>query len=170
MSLSAQPSTLSDADQISSLMAALSNQSKTPGDVLDPSLNPSDRDKNLHRLSAPHYELTIVPTQGVPPVTGDSASVPIRVHFDSKDGNSLDTNATAQFVKRNGRWYFSNFNFMGWPIFLTVVLVACLLVGTGYAATVLMLRSRLGKRGRLGVNGVKMLIPVFWPTLFRQTR
>jgi hypothetical protein len=171
VSLSAQtPTSRSDADQISALMASLSDHSKAPADVLDPSLSPSDREKNLHHFSAPHYELSLVPTQGIPVVIGDSASVPVRVHFNAEDGNSLDASATAQFVRRNGIWYFSNFNFMSWPAFLIVALVVCILVGIGYAATVLVLRSKLLKRGPLGASGIKMFIPFFWPTLFSRTR
>jgi uncharacterized membrane protein len=151
-------------------MAALSDHSKTPSDVLDPNLSPSDRDKNLRHFSAPHYELSVVPTAGIPTVTGDSASVPIRVHFNAEDGNSLDASATARFVKRNGTWYFSNFDFMSWPVILILALVACVLVGIGYAATVLVLRSKLLKLGPLGINGAKMFLPFFWPSLFHQTR
>lgn len=158
----------SDADQIISLMTALSDHSKPPADALDPNLYPSTRNKNLQHFSAPHYELNIVPTEGVQAITGDSASVPVRVHFDSHDGNSLDASATAQFIKRNGTWYFANFDFMRWPIFLVVVLVVCILIGIGYAAMVLVLRSKLVREGRLGMNGVKMFIPFFWPSLFRR--
>jgi len=169
MLLSGQAQTSrSDADQIISLMADLSDHSKAPTDVLDPNLDPSARNKNLQHFSAPHYELSVVPTEGIQAIIGDSASVPVRVHFDSQDGNSLDASATAQFIKRNGTWYFANFDFMRWPIFLVVVLVVCILIGIGYAAVVLVLRSKLVKEGRLGVNGVKMFIPFFWPSLFRR--
>lgn len=171
VSLSAQaPTSGNSADQISSLMAALSNHSKTPADVLDPTLSSSERERNLRHFSAPQYELNLVPAEGVPTITGDTASIPVRVHFKGEEGNELDTSATAEFVKRNGIWYFSNFNFMSWPVFLIVVLVVCLLVGIGYAATVLVLRSKLVNQGRLGANAVKMFIPVFWPALFRQAR
>jgi hypothetical protein len=171
MILSAQVSqSKSDADQIISLMAGLSDHSKVPTDVLDPSLSPSDRDKNLKRFGALHYELSLVPTESVQAITGDSASVPIRVHFNAVNGNQLDTNATAQFVRRNGTWYFSNFDFMGWPTSLIGSLVLGVLVAIAYAATVLILRSRLVKQGPLGINIVKMFIPFFWPDLFRQTR
>lgn len=172
MSLSAQaPTSKSDADQITGLLAALSDHAKAPADVLDPTLTGPERDKNLGHFSTGQYELSIVPNDGAPAITGDSASVPVRVHYKAEDGNSLDASATAQFVRRNGVWYFASFDFMKWPAFLIVVLVVCVLVGIGYAATVLVLWSRLTKHGVLGgANAVKMFVPLFWASLFRQTR
>jgi hypothetical protein len=167
MHISAQSSSSNDASQITALMAGLSDRSKTPAEVLDPNLDPSARAKSLQRFSAPHYELSIVPTEGVPAIDGDSASLPVRVHFDSQDGNSLDTSTTAHFVKRNGTWYFSSFDFMQWPMFLIVVLIGAILFGITYAATVLILRTKLLRQGQLGLNGVKMFIPFYWPSLFR---
>lgn len=171
MSLVAQvPTSKSDADQITGLMAALSNHSKAPAVVLDPALSGPDREKNLSHFSATPYELSIVPNGGAPTITGDSASEPVRVHYKAEDGNSVDASETAQFVRRNGVWYFASFDFMKWPAFLIVVLVACMLVGIVYAATVLVLWNRLTKHGKLGANAVKMFIPLFWASLFRQTR
>lgn len=171
MSLSAQaPTSKSDADQITGLLAALSNRAKAPADVLDPTLSVPERDKNLGHFSTAPYELSVVPNGGAPTITGDSASVPVRVHYKAEDGNSLDASTTAQFVRRNGTWYFASFDFMKWPAFLIVVLVVCVLVGIGYATTVLVLWSRLTKHGLLGANAIKMFIPLFWASLFRQAR
>jgi hypothetical protein len=161
----------SDADQITGLMAALSSHSKTPADVLDPTLDPVERKKNLGHFGSSPYELNLVPTDALPAITGDSASVPIHVHYKAEDGNSLEAGATAQFVKRNDVWYFANFDFMGWPALLIVALVVTVSVGVGYAATVLVLGNRLVKQGKLGPsNMAKMFIPLFWPSLFRETR
>jgi len=169
MFLSAQTlASRNDADQIISLLAGLSNHSKIPANVLDPNLSPSDRDKNLHHFSAPHYELNLVPTEGIPAISGEFVSVPIRVHFNSGDGNSLDVSATAQFVKRNGTWYFSNFNFMTWPAFLIIVLIFGILVGIGYAVMVIILMRRLLKQGPFGIDGMLIFFPIFWPYLFRK--
>jgi hypothetical protein len=162
--------TASDADQIRGLMASLSNRSKTPVEVLDPTLMGETREKNLGHFSASPYELTVVPNGGAPVISGDTASVAVRVHYKAEDDNSLDANATAQFVKRNGVWYFANYNFMKWPVVLIVVLVLGVLIGIAYAAAVLFLSSRLVKQGPLGANAVKMFIPFFWPFLFRQAR
>jgi hypothetical protein len=172
ISLSAQaPASTSDAGQITSLMASLSDHSKNPADVLDPNLSASDRQKNLKHFNAPHYELNLTPVGDISEITSDTASVPVSVHFKTDDGNSLDANATAQFVRRNGTWYFSNFDFMAWPVFLIVVLIVGMAVGISYAITVVILRSRLAKQGQQwGVNIVKIFIPIFWPALFRQTR
>jgi hypothetical protein len=165
------PESRRDADQIASLMAALSDRSKVPSDVLDPMLSSDDRAENLKRFSTSRYELSLVPTQPVQVLAEDSASVPIRVHYISDDGARLDANATAHFVRRNGTWYFSNFEFMEWPAFLIIVLVVGVLVAIGYATTVLVLRNRLVKKGQLGGrNLIKVFLPVFWPDLFRQTR
>jgi hypothetical protein len=161
----------SDGDQITGLMAALSSHSKTPADVLDPSLDPAERKKNLDRFSSYPYELSLVPTDALPAITEESASIPIQVHYKAEDGNSLDSSAKAEFVKQNGVWYFANFDFMGWPALLIVVLTVAVLVGISYAALVLVLRTRLAKKGMLGLNNVaKIFIPLFWPSLFRQTR
>jgi Flp pilus assembly protein TadB len=171
MAICAQTSTpVSGADQINNLLASLSHHSRSPADVLDPTLSVSDRQKNIKRFSALHYELSLVPTDGIPATTGESVSVPIRVHFDAKDGNSLDTNATAQFVKRGDIWYFANFDFMSWSVFLIIILVLGVLVGIGYAATIFILGNKLLKHGPLGFNRVKMFFPFFWPSLFRQAR
>jgi hypothetical protein len=60
---------------------------------------------------------------------------------------------------------------ISWSPILIVVLVAGVLVGIGYAATVLVLWSRLTGRGwRLGLHLLKVFVPFCWPSLFRQTR
>lgn len=160
------PTSTKDADQIKSLMAALSNHSKTPAEVLNPNLSPSDRDKNLDRLSAPNYELSIVP-EAAPTITNGLAAAPVRVHFDDQEGNRLDASATAHFIKVGNAWYFSNFDFMEWPLFLVGALVFGVLIGIAYAASVLILWRKLVRQGRLGANAVKMFFPIFWPSLFR---
>jgi hypothetical protein len=159
----------SDIDQINSLLSGLSDHSRTPEQVLDPALNPADRARDIKRLSAPKYELKLIPTDGIHLTTNESAKVPIRVRYNSGDGNELDTTATAQFVKRNGTWYFSNFDFMSWPLFLIAVLIVGVLVAITYATIVLVLRNRLVRKGLLRTNIVKIFFPIFWPDLFRQT-
>jgi hypothetical protein len=169
ISISAQSTTsTSDADQIQRLMRSLSEHSKSPADLLDPSLSPNERQKFLKHFATSHYDLSLTPTSGIPAATGDFLSVPVRVQFDGRDGNTLDANATAQFVKKDGEWYFANFNFLSWPSFLIAVLVVGLLAGVGYAATVIFLMLKLIKRGPLGTNRLKMFFPIFWPRLFRQ--
>jgi hypothetical protein len=169
MFLSAQTlASKSDAERIVGLMAALSDHSITPADALDPNLSPSNRNKNLHRLNAPHYELSIIPTGSIHAITGEFATVPVKVHFNGEDGNSLDVSATAQFVRRDGTWYFSNFDFMAWTNFLIIVLAACVFVGIGYAVMVVALIRKFLRQGQLGVNGIRIFIPFFWPALFGQ--
>ncbi len=161
--------TANDADQINGLMASLSNRSKALADFLDPTITGAKREKNLRHFSATPFELTLVPN-GAPLISGDTASVPVRIHYKAEDDNSLDTNATAQFVKRNGAWYFANYDFMKWPVVLIVVLVVGASIGIAYAAIVLVLYSRVVKQGPFGANTVKMFIPFFWPSLFRRAR
>jgi hypothetical protein len=161
---------VSDAEQIAGLMQGLSDHSMSPAEVLDPNLSPAERGKSLRRLGAGSYELSLVPTERIPVITTSAAAVQVRVHFDRKDGNTLDANAAAEFVKRGDRWYFANFDFLAWPVFLIAVLVVGLLAGIGYGATVLVLAIRLMRRGPLGVDGVKVFFPIFWPGLFRELR
>jgi hypothetical protein len=169
--LSAQaPAGRSDAEQISRLLKDLSDHTRAPSDVLDPSLGSSSRDENLNRFSAQKYVLSLVPAEGIPPIAGETASVPIRVRFDDGEGNSLDADATAHFVKRDGVWYFSSFDFMACPAFLVIVFVVGMLVAVSYAATALTLWFRLLRRGLLAANLVKIYIPFCWPVLFRLIR
>lgn len=168
--LAAQAPLKSDTDQIIVLIASLSDHARIPADVLDPALSGSERDRNLRYFSPKPYELSIIPRDGAPTITGDFASVPVRVHYEAEDGNSLDASATARFVRRNGIWYFASFDFMKWPAFLVVVALVCILAGIGYAATVLVLWSRLTKHELPGVNATKIFVPIFWASLFRQTR
>jgi hypothetical protein len=163
------PTSRSDTDQIEKLMTALSRHSVLPADVLDPNLSKSERDKNLQRLNTPDYVLNIVP-EDVPEVKGDVASVHIRVLFDDRHGNTLDVDSIAKFVKRGGTWYFSSFDFLKWPGFLIAVLIFGAFGGIMYAAAVLVLWTRLSRKGKLGTNGIKMFLPIFWPSLFRMIR
>lgn len=158
-----------DAGQIARLMAELSDHSKAPTALLDPGLGSDLRLKNLKPFSSGHYELSIAPKDGIPAITGQQVSVPVHVRFKS-DGNELETDATANFINRNGSWYFADFDFLGWPTVLIVAVVGCLLVGIGYATVALVLIYRLQKRGPLGANVIKVFLPFFWRDLFRQTR
>lgn len=171
ISLCAQiPASANDAYQIKSLMSALSNKSKTPADVLNPNLAPSVRDKDLNRFSAPNYDLSIVP-EAAPAITDHFAAVPVRVSFDDRNGNTLNASVTAHFIKVGNTWYFSDFDFMKWPVFLIAVLVAGILIGIAYAATILVLLRRLIRDRQLRVSAMmKMFFPIFWPSLFRATR
>ena len=159
----------SDTNQIMELMRGISDHTKTPASVLDPRLTSAKREKSLRRLSAPNFDLSIAP-EGPPVIVGDSASVPVKVHFNDHEGNTLDVTATAHFVKYGGTWYFANFDFLEWPGYLIVVLVLGILLGIVYAAMVLLLWRKLKRRGQLGVNGAKIFFPLFWPSLFRLVR
>jgi hypothetical protein len=158
-----------DAGQVSSLIERLCNHSITPADAFDPNLNhpsgpetcntsgPLPTNSVLLKLRVRRSLEEILPLYRF-----ESATMPKTV--------ALDTDATARFVKRNGVWYFSNFDFMSWPNLLVAVLVVGIVVGLGYATTALVLFNRLMKNGLIGTHGIKMFIPFFWPALFRQTR
>ena len=159
-----------DVAQIKNLMSQLSDRSAKPVEVLDRGLSPSDRDKALKVLADPNYELTVVPIEGINGINGDTASLPVRVHFKT-ESTEEEISSTAQFVKRKGVWYFSSFNFVEVPNWFTVGMVFCFLMGVAYAALVLILRARLARRGQLvGLNWARIFIPFFWPSLFRADR
>lgn len=159
------------AEEVRRLLAELSSKSIKPADALDPTLAPSDRTRNLAHFSAGPYDLKLVPIGSVSSPAGDVITTPIRVHYDAQDGNSLETDATARFVRRNGTWYFADFGFMAWPAAIIIVVIGGVLIGIGWATTVLVLRSRLAKRGQLSpAASAKVFVPLFWPSLFRQTR
>ncbi|MGA7317479.1 MAG: hypothetical protein WBX22_26315 [Silvibacterium sp.] len=162
------PASTTDTDQINALMANLSSHAKTPADALDPEVQGDLRGKNLGHFSAQPYDLSVTPNSSAMVVSGATASVPVRIHYKAEDGNSLDASATAQFVKRDGVWYFANYDFMKWPVVLIVVLLICVSVGIAYAATVLVLWSRLAKQRTRDGSVVKIFIPLFWPSLFRR--
>ncbi|WP_148214977.1 MULTISPECIES: hypothetical protein [Acidobacterium] len=157
------------ADQVRTLIAGLSDHAEAPARMLDPSLPATERKSNLHRLSTPNYDLSLIP-KGKVVIHGDTASVPVRVHFNDHEGNTLDTTATAHFVRRGDTWYFANFDFLKWPGFLVAVLAVGILLGIAYAAIVLMLWRKLSRGRRLGLNWVKIFFPIFWPALFRQAQ
>ncbi len=167
--LLAQTSHTDNNNPLLVLMAALSSHTKTPDQALDPMANPVERDQSLKRLSDPHYDLILVPNDSTPMPDGDVSSVPVRVHFKTEN-SELEASATAQFIKRGSTWYFANYDFLAVPVFLIVVIIICCCVGVSYAATVLVLRSRLVKRGQLTpTTTFRLFIPFFWPSLFRQT-
>lgn len=167
-SLSSQTTPTEVPNPLSALMAALCDHTRTPSQALDPAAEAQTREKAIARFSDPHYELSLVPTEAVPAPTGDVASVPVRVHFKTEN-SELEATATAQFIKRGNSWYFANFDFLATPAFLIVVIIVCCSVGVGYATIVLVLRSRLAKRGQLTAgNLVRLFVPLCWRSLFRQ--
>lgn len=98
--------------------------------------------------------------------SGTLASVPIHFHFKS-GARELETDGTADFVKRGDSWYFASFDFLKTPGVLILVLVGCVTVGISYATVILMLKHRLEKASQFnGANLIKIFIPLFWPQLF----
>jgi len=167
--VSGQPDPSVVNGQITSLLIGLANHSVKPSDVLDPSLSQEQRQKNLDYFSG-SYELTLVVAGPIQINADATASAPVKVDF--KNANTqVSTQSTAQFVKRNGVWYFANFSFVSFPAIIVVVIIICVIVGISYATGVLVLRARLRRQGKLDrANEVKIFIPVFWPALFGNAR
>lgn len=164
--LSAQTQAPNDANQIGSLVSGLCDHSRAVADALDPNLSSSDRAKNLSRFSDPHFELTLQ-TEGPTAITGGSASLPVWVHFKTEHFG-LETSATLHFVKRNDTWYFANFDFLSIPTVLLLVGAVFIHLSVGYAGTVLTLWWKLSRQDQLSLADSKVLIPFFWPSLFRR--
>ena len=90
----------------------------------------------------------------------------MRVEFKNAT-TEMSADSTARFVKRNGVWYYADFDFLGFPAVILVTLLICGTAGVAYATIVLVLRWRLVRQGRLSwSNRVKLFIPIFWPRLF----
>ncbi len=159
-----------DARQILDLLDSMSRHSRSPSDLLDPQLSADEKSKSLKHFSASHYDLRLIPTTAISEVDGERARVPVRVQFDDGNGNTADLTAVATFVKREGIWYFSNYDFMEWPISLIAVSVVLCLIGIGYSVTVIVLTRRLAARKSPRSRSLRVFIPFFWPQLFRGCR
>ncbi len=162
-------SRISDDIQVQALLEVLSSKKKAPDAMLDPAVQSEQRKKQVRRFGESDYSLHLTP-EGAVTVSGDMATVPVRVVYQAGEVNSMDASATSRFIKRDGEWYFADYDFMGWPTFLIVILVVGLSVGIAYAATVVTLASRLVRRGSLWPNIFKIYIPFFCPALSRQSR
>jgi len=163
--LFSQPGVSADESEIKKLLSDLSEHSIKPSSVLDPSLNQERRDKNLAYFTD-SYQLRVVPTAPFWIKADGSADVSVRVEFKNAT-TELSADSTARFIKRNGVWYYADFDFLGFPPVLILTMVIGFTVAVSYATTVLVLRWRLVRHGRLSwSNRVKLFIPIFWPRLF----
>lgn len=155
-----------DEIQIQKLLSDISDRAIKPNDVLDPSLGQDRRERALAYLTDP-YQLHLTPTGPIQIQANVSAAVPVKVDFKNAT-TEMSADSTARFIKRNGVWYYADFDFLGFPTVILVTLLICGSVGVGYATTVLVLRWRLARQGMLTWgNRVKLFIPIFWPRLFR---
>jgi hypothetical protein len=81
--------------------------------------------------------------------------------------SAFEAETTVRFVRRNGRWFYRDYAFLGWSASLIGVAVVGALTGAAYAAVVI---SLLVKRDRLRSRNwaIKIFIPPYWPSLFRE--
>ena len=158
-----------DNDQINQLLSKLSDKSALPSECLDPTLDERRHAKELDHFRTANYELSLVP-QGPVAISGNAATLPVRVKFRADNGEALDTNSVARFIKRDGRWYFQSFDFIAWPAALITVLIAGILAGVGYASIVLTLFVKLMNQGQLRASAIRIFVPLSWPTLLRKLR
>lgn len=156
-----------DKREISKLLTGLSDHSIKPADVLDPSLNPKQRATSLGYFNDPSYQLSLIPVGAIEVNADGSAMAPVKVSFKTEN-KEVAAQSTVEFVKRNQTWYFANFSFLALPTVIIAVIVVGVVVGVSYATGVLLLRRKLLGQGKLDwANRTKILIPLFWPNLFR---
>jgi uncharacterized protein YchJ len=166
----AQTQGAKDEQQIATLMAALCDHSLKPADGLDPGAATEEREKSLEYFKDPQYQLILTRT-GPIEMEGDGyAKVP--VHANLKNGNEeTEVDGTASFVKRNGVWYFANYDFLAFSTLLILVIVLGVAVGICFAGVVLRLWWKLKAAGRLDpLSAWKIFVPFCWPGLFRLLR
>jgi hypothetical protein len=161
--------TSEDKREILVLLQGLADHSAKPSDVLDPDLGEKQRDRALTYFSDPEYQLSLQSAGDASFTDNDSASMPVHFRFKTSSSES-DSKCRVDFVKRSGKWYFANYDFLSFPIVIIVLIGIGGIIGISYASAVLLLRSKLIRAGKLDItNRVKMFIPVFWPTLFRSS-
>jgi hypothetical protein len=164
-----QTSQQNDLQAIGVLLSQLSNQSKSPSALLDPTLGHETAAKNLETFQG-KYEISVVPASDVKIEGGQTASVSVRVHYRSDQGNSTDINSTANFVNRGGRWYFSDFNFLRWRAFPVIVSLLFGLAGISYMIVVLFMRRKMRASGDKGLVILKSWVPFLWPSILRNRK
>ena len=160
----------SDKDQINALIDKLSDHSVTAEKALDPALVGPKRKTAIGRFNDSTYQLSITRTEEAGVRPDGHAVLPARIHFKNQT-NELDADADIKFIQRDGTWYFADFDFLGWPTILIIVLIAGIGAGIFYATMGLVLLNRLKKTNQLTPsNYLKLFIPIFWPSLFAGTR
>jgi hypothetical protein len=159
-----------DAEAISRLAAALADHSVSPSAALDPALRTAQRTEALSILQDPGYELSLVPTRSVEVSPNGTAEMPVRVHFKTADSES-EMWATVHFVRRDGAWYFADYNFLVMPIWLYITAIGLLVIALAWSAVAVWLYYRVSRTGQMSVaNNFKCCVPIFWPEIYRQTR
>jgi len=160
--------TAADKQRIMALIRNLSNHANDPSALLDPQIVGEKRANALKYIGDKPFELSITPTKDIENRPDGTAVLPARVRFKNPT-DELDSDAELHFVRRGDNWYFANFDFLGWPAILIVVVIVMPLLGLFYAVGTLVVLNRLRNDGRLwGANLLKVFIPAYWPSLYRE--
>jgi hypothetical protein len=102
----------SDQQQIQALIEKLVSHEPVQG-LLDPLMPVSEREKQT-RPFAISYDITLVP-EGPIQVSGTTAKAPMRLTFENSSATSheqMEESIHLDLVKRNGQWYFANYDFL----------------------------------------------------------
>jgi hypothetical protein len=158
-----------DAAEIHDRITALEQHSSDPAQLLDPQLQGPEREKSLSYLSDKSYK--IVFNELSEPTFPDREHAIVGGRMQFKDAhNDSDMPVDLRFVKRQGRWYFASYEFLGWPAWFVIYLILGSSVGIGFASGVLVLRGRLLRSQQWNAKTEAMcFVPVFWPALWKQT-
>jgi hypothetical protein len=126
-----QAQTDPDRDQIQELITKLASHT-SPDSLLDPSLPEQARIDQLRRF-ANSFELSLTP-EGPIEVSGSTARASERLKFESSSATSnedMEKSVSLTFVKRNGQWYFANYDFLK----VSTVEIVIFICGMLFAAT-----------------------------------
>jgi hypothetical protein len=163
-------SAASDEAAIQALIASLEAHRAAPAELLDPDLERERRQKSLAAFRDKLYQVSFYEKSPLVFADGTHASMDTRVHF--RDGHSEATmTTTLNFVRRDGDWYFADYEFLGFPPVLIAVVVVAATVGIGFAVMVLVLRARLRRTGKLDISRQLLVFaPFAWPALWRESQ
>jgi hypothetical protein len=162
----------SSADQaaVENVAEALAQHTVTPDKALDPAIVGKQRSDTLSLFEDPNYELTFAPKGEAHTAPDGKLEWPVHLIFKSET-KGLEEDETLEFVKRDGVWYFANYDFLKFPWLFWFFALAMLAYAVLTAVATIVLRRRLIRCGQLrGANYVKIFIPFYWPALFRLTR
>lgn len=159
-----------DEAAIQALIASLEAHRATPAASLDPGLDQERRHKSLAAFEDKLYQVSFYERSPLVFADENHASMDTRVHF--RDGHSEATmTTTLKFVRRDGHWYFANYEFLGFPAVLIAVVVVAAAVGISFAVMVLVLRARLRRTGRLDISRrMLVFVPLAWPALWKESQ
>jgi hypothetical protein len=120
----------------------------SPDALLTPSLTVQQRHKEIEKTVRPYLNVNFKYNVGdLRRTSFNEAELPLIVEWETVHGSGSMTDS-ADLVRVDGRWYFSNFDFMtiSWTL-ITIIVVMCT-GAVAFAAFVLYLYYHIRKRGR----------------------